>query len=375
MSEPTRRVLHLIDHESASWPVLHAMDVLRRADTDEARPHRHDVVLIGGTDAHQRALQLGLDCCDRINAPQGLLRAASVTLRRTVEAHGTPDAVISWSAAASAIAARAGIGARRVAVMTQSPRSAMNSMARRSLARSLESAAVLHISQAVLNRWTQALGAAASGLVAPLPVEPQLLDAAPRAEVRAGWGMNDQTSVVMGSGEPDSAIDGRLMAYQVGVLTIAGRTAAAVLPVGARDVERGLRFTLRHEKPWRLILEPRAPWGCLAGCDAALWCTERTHASGIPSRRPAPGAAGLAWAAAAGVPIVAEDCDASREAVGDGGAHWAKAGSALSINRALLRALTDTGANAPIVDAARRHVMARHTPAGWIAAVRRSIDG
>jgi len=202
-----------------------------------------------------------------------------------------------------------------------------------------------------------------------------LFSGARRADVRAEWGVDQHTSVVVGSGEPDIAIDGRLMAYQVGVLTIAGRTAAAILPAGARDVERGLRFTLRHEKTWRIILEPRAPWSYLCGCDAALWCTERTHSSGIPSRRPATGTAGLAWAAAAGIPIVAEDCDASREALGNDGAHWATPGSALSINRALLRALTDAKANAAILDAARRHVIDRHAAAGWITAMRSAIDG
>lgn len=375
MSEPTRRVLHLIDHDSVSWPVLHAMDVLRRADAAEGRPHRHDVVLIGGTMDRQRAGDLGLGPCDRINAPRALPHAAVRTLRRVVAAHGAPEAVVAWSAQTAVIAAGAGISARRIAVLALSPRSAMPAMVRRRVARSLASATVLHVSRAGRQQWTDLLGASASGQVAPLPIEPDLIAAAPRADVRSQWGVDDRTSVVVGSGEPESAIDGRLMAYQVGVLTIAGRAAAAILPAGARDVERGLRFTLRHEKPWRLILEQRAPWGYLAGCDAALWCAERTHASGMPSRRPATGAAGLAWAAAAGIPIVAEDRDESREAVGDDGAHWATPGSALSINRALLRALTDNEANAPILDAARRHVLERNTPAGWIAAMRGAIDG
>jgi len=374
MSEPTRRVLHLIDHDSASWPVLHAIEVLRRADAADGRPHRHDAALIGGTTDQQRARFLGLGACDRIAAPRGSLRAATGTLRRVIAAHGAPDAVIAWSAQGAVIAAGACGSSKCIAVLALSPRMAMTTMARRRVSRALAAATVLHVSRDGQRRWAEALDVAASGRVAPLPIEPELLSGPARSHIRAEWGLDDRTSVVAGCGEPDSSVDARLMAYQVGVLTIAGRAAAAILPAGARDVERGLRFTLRHEKSWRLILEPRAPWAYLGGCDAAMWCTERTHASGMRSRRPATGTAGVAWAAAAGVPIVAEDCDASREALGDHGAHWATPGSALSINRSLLRALTDADANAPILDGARRHVMDQHAPSAWIAAMRGAID-
>ena len=177
-------------------------------------------------------------------------------------------------------------------------------------------------------------------------VDPGVIALEDRPELRAGWGADETAFVVGLLGEPPDRLDAESALAAVGRVAMTGRDIKLVLH---RDAAR--HSTLRR---WlgklgladALILDDRVaePWVVVSGLDAALLATrprprprdERRGAIGRLAGRvtdaiglsgslaaaagdgPLPMTLPLLWAMAAGLPVIAEDCEVWGEVIDDG---------------------------------------------------------
>lgn len=354
----TQRTLHVIDAD-AGWWSLHAVGVLRRSS-----PNNHAALLIAGSSIDELANSVGLSSYSRISAPRCPVRNAASALHRFVNHSGSFDEIHAWSAWTARVTHAAFPTRQRTATLTLGP-SRLPALEARALRRVFAETRMTFSSQTVRGEWSTALEQTINAQIVPLPIESTYAD---RVSVRQGWGMSQDVCAIGGLGSPMSNIDAKALAYQAGVMSFAGASAAAVVPAGARDLERAARFIERHEPRWGLVIEPRPIWDWLCACDVVLWQGDRWRDTNLPSRRPPTGTHSLAWAAAIGVPIIAEDRPAARESVGDNGALFVPPRDALAMNRAVLRVLEDSDATQSRINAARAHVTDRNASSRFVSA-------
>ena len=147
--------------------------------------------------------------------------------------------------------------------------------------------------------WTLSASELGAG---PWPIDAPRIQACDRIEVRRAWGVPDDARVILFVGEPAHACDAWTAAYLGGVLSLAKPPTWVVVPAGAHQIDRGLRFVERHKHAWGMIVDDAPLARQLAGADAAV------HALAPPSRHAHTGARadGLAWATATGLPVIAQ---------------------------------------------------------------------
>lgn len=139
--------------------------------------------------------------------------------------------------------------------------------------------------------------------------------AAARAARRGDWGVGDDVLVIHAAGEPPASVGAFAESYIAGVVRFTGRETVVIVPPGARELERAARIAHTHMGEWRVIVDPRPPWEILPGCDLALHIDSRAKSLGTRSLAAPPSAAPLLYAAAMGVPIVAQDTPEVRGAL------------------------------------------------------------
>ncbi|TVQ76980.1 MAG: hypothetical protein EA380_07870 [Phycisphaeraceae bacterium] len=170
------------------------------------------------------------------------------------------------------------------------------------------------------------------------PVDPPRL--AGRASLRRRIGIHPEEKVFLAIGEPTSEIDAKVVAYQAGVASVVGQRMVALVPEGARDLDRAVRFTLYHDEAWRVVVVPLEPLEMLACADLVLLQPRGSGGGeGIPLR-PVTSHSIVSWAVAAGVPVVGEDCAEVRSIVGNGRIEFAEDASPLALNRVIYRMLS-----------------------------------
>lgn len=133
----------------------------------------------------------------------------------------------------------------------------------------------------------------------PWPVDAAAIEAHDRAAVRRAWEVPDDTHVLLSVGEPANTCNAWAASYLGAVLTLAEPPSWVVVPAGAAQVDRALRFAERHDHRWRVIIDDAPLPRLIAGADAALHLPS-------PSAPKGSRAAGLAWAAARAMPIVVQ---------------------------------------------------------------------
>lgn len=374
------RVLHLIDPGVAGWP---ALDALARLLRSEASASEHGVLLIGGSDDERLAARLGVRTLDRIHPPNRRAEHGARLLARYLEARGEPNVFHAWSALTARLASAVRPRTPRVATLAAGPcahASQPISLSNLLLAPWRDSAPApceaLFASEADRDQWAEA---GLEGRVAPLPIDPARFDPTLRAAARSAWGVGDEVLVIGLLGEPAGEMDARQFAFVLGLMAAAGRRVAGVLPPGAHDLERALRFVERQRRPWPMIgareLE-EAPWTVIGALDAAVW-QPRTAPADVQGRARAHS---LAWAMAARIPTVAaalrparELCEGTRES-GDGLPRLAPPGDPHALAVALLES-TGAGESASrALDEARDRIVEAHSPARWAAAVAEAYE-
>lgn len=160
-----------------------------------------------------------------------------------------------------------------------------------------------------------------------------------RASLRQRIGIHPEEKVLLAIGEPTSEIDAKVVAYQAGVASVVGQRMVALVPEGARDIDRAVRFTLYHNEAWRVVVVPLEPLEMLTCADLVLLQPRGSSNEDGISLRPVTSHSIVSWAVAAGIPIVGEDCAEVRSLVGNGRIEFAEDASPLALNRAIHRML------------------------------------
>lgn len=313
------RVLHIADPARSGWPALAMLADTCRLRTGQAE---HRVVVIGGAPAESRASALGVPTAERIPAPMTRPALAAPALRRVIRARRGTDLLVAWSAEAAVLARLASPATPFAAVLTLPPPSMEGRPVNVVIARCLRDSSVLVFSSPFLRDGWVARFTLLGCPTVVVPPAPNIEGATigDRVRIRSDWGVAPETRVIMPLGEPESAINARRIVFLAGVLEAAGHPAVVVLPAGASQLERALRFANRTTPRIRAIVEDRTPHMLLPSCDAVIWLPHR-EGHGIRSESPYTepcGCVSLAWASACGVPIVALDHPAVHAVVNEG---------------------------------------------------------
>ena len=317
------RVLHLLDMPapSARPSTLAQLALVIRAASD----YEHVVMLIG-TAAHERLAQhLGISHLYRIAAPFHRAVLALPTLRRQVKRMGRPGLVHAWSPGAAQAA--------RVIC--------------RGLALANESA------------------------FAP-SVDSDLIDGSVRRTLRERWGVGEQTPIVAlldAQGNRSPAMWG---AVGVGLARecLAQEVVEDTLPTLLLHPNApGLSKTLAmiREVGWRggLIQEAglTEPWRVLPAADVAL-----VH-------RSADGGCAALWAAACGVPVIAERGGSVTDMLGErGGALLVEPDTPREAGDHMLRLIREPAAGQALAELAHRIVDEHYTLEATAASLRRVYE-
>jgi len=301
----------VLEPRELDWPALRAVALL--VESGVRTGEQHEVLCLGGTPDEDRLAAAGLSGVHRAPPVRGGFWSRSETIGKAMRRLGPFDCVHAWTARAGAACTGVSEGVPVLVTVSATPPVARIPQ-RRALCRALERAAHIRFTSRFLRGAWLAWGApTVRASVAPLPLPIGGAPGPGREAVRSSWGVPSDEPVVLACGAPVSAINARWFSYEVGVMSVAGLLATVVIPDGAAQAERGLRFAQRHTEPWRVVLDDRPVWALLPGAELAVWSCEgvssgqREGGSGVTPPDT------LAWAAAAGVPVVSEDHPASRE--------------------------------------------------------------
>ncbi len=360
------RVLHLID---PSGPGGGACTLKLAADVLASAPEVHHVLLVIGNARHAaQARRCGLEPRGRLGAPLNrpalALGALRGLLRSEERTSGSYDLVHAWTLTSAVAALRA--GARRVLV-TAAAAVPLDHADRRRLRR----AEVLGLGPGAVRRLAAA-GVPVRGAL-PAVADRGAIDFDQRPLLRQEWGADETCFVVGLLGDPPGAADGESAISAAGRAALAGRDVRLILhhesaPPG------GMRRWLRKLRLGHLVVADDRmgePWRVAAGLDAAIFAPRRAPVRGAARWWSPPGLRDpwratmpptllpLAWAMAAGVPVIGARVEGLEEFLDDGA-------------NALLHVPGDfNAASAAILDLFGDHALRRRLG----AAARRRIEG
>ncbi|MFM9994403.1 MAG: glycosyltransferase [Phycisphaerales bacterium] len=299
------RVLHLID-DPAPHPgvvgradgVLHACRLLHGLDG-----HDHGVCIVGNRDLAEEAERVGLNVAARVPATLRVPWMAWRALRRVVRHGRPPDVVHCWSPATLLLARLAvGAGAPRCAALLDPP--PPDADARRRAAARCAGALVAACNPAAREEWVSAGIDEGRVVVASPPVTPGEVEVTRRGAIRRRLGLSPVETAVLLVGDHPHA-DGVRFVFLLGLLGVAGVRFTGVLPRGARQFDRGVRYSTNGARHNRLIVSDLSESRLLPGMDAAVIDGGGIGPTSALAPRPAASALPIARAHAVGVPVVA----------------------------------------------------------------------
>ncbi len=309
---------------------------------------RQRIILLGSTGLRQAAQRAGLACDVHLGVPLRRPVLGYAALRRRVRAMTRPDLIHCWSPGSAMLAAMLPASGGRILTLNQWPTPAALRWCRAVVRSGTPSWTVLTIS-ATLRHGLACRGIDIGRLHVLRPgIDLGRVDRAQRQTLRAGWDVDDDTTVLALIADPPAAGDA-LQAAMVASLTDFARsdrtTRIQVLVHPRAHLRRRAVLHMRAvEHDRRIICDPRlaAPWEVLPGCDAVL-------ATGDGAGGP-----GLLWAMAAGVPIVADASSVVGELLEDRhSALLAPPGDAKRLAHRLLQLLEDDQLAWKLSDTAR----------------------
>ncbi len=335
------RILHLIDPAVAGGGPC-TLGLVATA-LSRSPQHRHDVLIIG-TSAHLAlAGRCGLEPLGRIGTPLNRPSLARNAMRKFLRAYestsNTYDLLHAWTPGCGALAASVA-GDRRVLtgpVIAHTGGRAGPLEIRRLQRRRVR---MLCASPAVRGIF-EAAGIDSSRLVVLAPaVDRNVIAFSDRLRLRARWGAHEKTFVVGLLGEPARWVDARAAVNAVSRIALGTKEVTVVLHPDSDGRSIAQQWLASLDMPDRLVVDEKIaePWRIVPGLDAALFMNTAMNAlppafhsrgrkppglfrallspSAGPSRLP--NILPVLWAMAAGVPVIAELCEALHDIIDDG---------------------------------------------------------
>jgi hypothetical protein len=248
------------------------------------------VVVLGGSGDASAAASLGLSFERRVTPALGCGTLAWARLRvlETRGAFAGIEAVHAWSLGALA-AARLGLSAALRAATTctvsvpPTPRSGAGVAAAILEAFAVGAAQrcpnLRFSSVSVRDAWASRFGLAAAA-ASTVPIAPGIERMSPRdfeaasgsdrAQALQRWGVAPGERVLLALADHAPLIDARRFIFHCGVMAVGGHRLVGVVPPGAAQLERAVRFTRRHHGAWRLVIDDSPMPQLIALADAAM---------------------------------------------------------------------------------------------------------
>lgn len=335
------RILHLIDPAAAGGGPCTLG--LVAAALSHSPQHCHDVLIIG-TSAHLAlAGRCGLVPLGRIGTPLNRPSLARNAIRKFLRAYESAsnryDLLHAWTPGCGALAASVA-GDRRVLtgpVIAPTDGCAAPLEIRRLHRRRVQ---MLCASPAVRGVY-EAAGLDSSRLAVLAPaVDRNVIAFSDRLRLRARWAAQEKTFVVGLLGEPAHWVDARAAVNAVSRIALGPKEVTVVLHPDSAGRPIAQQWLASLAMPDRLVVDEKIaePWRIVPGLDAALFMSTAMNTSppAFNSRRrkppsllrallsPSAGPSRLPsilpvlWAMAAGVPVIAETCEALHDIIDDG---------------------------------------------------------
>lgn len=331
-SQQQQRVLHLIDPGSPGGGActLHLLaEVMQRLTS-----LHHDAVIIGTRRHLDLAQRCGVEPLGHLCVPP---LAGGRTLRRLLDtlesARGPYRIVHAWTARAAVLATLAAPQLPRLATLHVGPVSGLQT---HTLIRLLSDHRLpILAASAAVQREYLSLGVPRREVsLLPPAVNPQSIIMTDRQTVRKRWAedhqLDDQTFIVGLLCEPVSWPDAMAAVNVAARVALSGRRIRLVMHHAAAHRVEAEQYLRRMDMDDLIIVDDNVaePWRMVAGLDAALLLGGDANARDLSTSdavtwmsllfgggrrlRPVPSVLPLLWAFAAGVPVIAEDNDASR---------------------------------------------------------------
>jgi hypothetical protein len=365
------RILHLIDAASRqACPTTLALIALSAGHRPADPPQRRQrVLLLGGARLDDDARSAGLEHAQRIGVPSGRALLGAAALRRAI-AGKTYDLIHCWSVGAALVAALLRPRTPRLVSFTQMPHADSLPWLRRAapLAGGRVGFTVIHDG---LRRRLADCGVNVAGVRV---VEPGIDPAdpgptPPPRDLRDQWRLADPDDrVLILLSDPPAAADARWANLGLGLVnesltTVMGRNTRLRLMMTPNQRRRaaGWRMMINYGVADLVGQDPRiaAPWMVLPACQATLFVGPTD-----------PGLA-MAWAMAAGRPIVAEDRPGATDwLTSDDNALLAEANQPKRLAHRLHQLLVDTPLADRLGRAAADTARERFDPSGYLARLR-----
>jgi len=117
-----------------------------------------------------------------------------------------------------------------------------------------------------------------------LPLSPivQFEQSTTQAEFRCRWALDDATLLLGSLADCARCVNPMRLVFLCGALAVAGYHTAAIIPRGAPEIERALRFTERHGCTWQVVIDEGVPIDHLHTLDIGVWSAPQTnHVPGL----------------------------------------------------------------------------------------------
>ncbi len=270
----------------------------------------HMVIIVGNSDAEQRAWAMGIESVDRVPMCASMhltvRRVRSVLDARLAGRPAESTLLQAWSASGLMLAARVRQDIPRVGVICRSP-----DLAGADIRHALDGATLC----AMDCRVRSELGVASAGdrsLVAAMArvrlIEPPVAGTAEgdapwrvhldRERVRARLGLGPADVVVGLLADPPEMGDARRVCFAIGLDHVLGANAVALVRRGSRQTRRAARFNRLNARRWDMLIADISLTQLIAASDVCVIDTDR-EVGGSPSCGPT----GVAMALCGGVPV------------------------------------------------------------------------
>lgn len=312
------RILHLIDVGASTLeigpePAGDAALYACRSLVARTRQTEHEICLIGGSNTRMSAEAHALDHAMHLRAGPGRIMTAKPAVRRVIAECGEPDVVHCWSEQTLCLAHAAVPGVPRAATLLQRPTQfgaigarslPTERISRWRLGPALRGTALVVLAEDALQAWEDTFGNFRSIDVAPLPSPAELIETERDAKRRSVGIMPDEIVLLL-LGQTAAQADAMRFMFLLDVLQTSGCACVGIVPRGASQLARALRFHAGRRRSWRVFVSERPLPDLLRIADVGVCEGDRSWAN--PEALPASTSATLLIAAAhrAGVPVVA----------------------------------------------------------------------
>lgn len=362
MSEPALPVLHLLDERSPG--LRGSLDACRVLLANAPEDQR--VCLLGGSMLDVAAADAGIREFDRIAVPLREPTLGVRALRRLVLDRSRPVILHAWSTRALRSARRAIPEYPLVATVVDgldAPAPGQAHLLRR---------AVLGVcGPSARTEWTDVGAPAENVVLLPPPIEAAPVVDSERTRARSALGLSEGDLALVHLGTAPCADAVRFM-FLVGLLVESGVETIGLIPCGATQLGRGLRYLRTSPTGAHFIVSDLPARTLLAAADLSVYEGGGMGPSSARPPRPAAATLAVSQALSRGLPVAAPRAAVSDvpalESLPDVG--WAANGTLPELARVLLAFASEPDRRKEYSISALRHFRDRGLQAGFVEGVR-----